>query len=148
MWRRTSGKLRSLRRQVGVMIVEFAIVSMVFLLLLMGIMEFGRWLFTLNAASEATRWGARLAVVCNRDAPVIKQKMRLILGSVTDDQIHINYSSSACDTTACMVTVSLVGATFTPMIPYLGVPVPIPPFTTSLTREAMDSAGGNNEVCQ
>lgn len=148
MWLGASRKRHALHRQVGVLIVEFALVAIVFLLVLIGTMEFGRWLFTLNAASEATRWGVRLAVVCDMNDPQIKQRMRFILGSVTEEQIQISYTPSACDTTACMVTVSLNGATFTPMIPFFGEPLPIPSFTTSLPREALDSAGGNNEVCQ
>ena len=42
-------------RQRGAAIIEFALVAMIFFTLLIGVMEFGRWLFTLNAAGEATR---------------------------------------------------------------------------------------------
>lgn len=144
------------RRQVGAAIVEFALVAMIFLTLLIGIMEFGRWLFTLNAASEATRLGARLAVVCSKsdaDKDKIRQRMRTILGSVSNDQIIIDYGPSAsCDsdwnatTNRCQsVTVFLSGATFTPLIPFLGGTYSIPPFTTTLTRELMNSTG--NPVC-
>lgn len=130
-------------------IVEFALVTLlIFFPLLLGIMEFGRWLFTLNAAAEATRLGARLAVVCSNssaDVVKIKERMRFFVGSLADDQIVIDYEPPLCDTATCTVTVSLVNATFTPLIPYFGVPVSIPPFTTTLTREYMNSAG--NPVC-
>ena len=143
-------------RQRGAAIVEFALVAMVFLTLLIGVMEFGRWLFTLNAAGEATRLGARLAVVCSNasaDTANIKTRMRGILSSVTDAQISIQYNPSAgCNTdwTATTnrcesVTVQLSGATFTPFIPFLGDTYAIPPFTTTLQRELMSSAG--NPVC-
>ena len=46
------------KRQFGAAIVEFAIVAVVFLTLLLGIMDFGRMLFTWNAAARR-RAGAR-----------------------------------------------------------------------------------------
>ena len=147
------------RRQHGTAIVEFALVALlVFFPLLLGIMEFGRWLFTLNAAAEATRQGARLAVVCGNssaDITNIKAKMRFFIGTVTDGQIDITYQpASNCVTewtsdvaNRCQsVTVQLNGATFTPLIPYFGTPLPIPPFTTTLPREFMNSS--SNPVCQ
>lgn len=144
---RTPRHTRTRRRlQTGAAIIEFALVAMIFLTALIGVMEFGRWLFTLNAAGEATRWGARLAVVCSQDDPVIKQKMRAILGSVTDSQISVQYVPTGCDASSCKtVTVQLSGATFTPLIPFMGATVALPPFTTSLPRELMNSAG--NPVC-
>ncbi len=134
------------RRQRGMAIVEFAIVALLFFTLLLGVMEFGRWMFTLNAANEATRWGARLAAVCDKDDIHIRQKMRVILGDVVDAQISIQYEPAGCDDTNCRtVEVSLINATFTPLIPFMGVAVPLPAFTTSLPRESMKSA--QNPVC-
>lgn len=141
-------KPASQRRQRGATIVEFALVALIFFTLLIGIMEFGRWMFTLNAASEATRWGARVAVVCDKNDAAIKARMRVMMSGLTDEQISINYSPSGCVTAACMVTVQLNGVTFTPLIPFMGVAVPIPPFTTSLTGELLSSSdGGENPVC-
>ena len=51
------------KRQLGAAIVEFAIVAVVFLTLLLGIMDFGRMLFTWNAAAEATAVPFELVVV-------------------------------------------------------------------------------------
>lgn len=134
------------RRQRGMAVVEFAIVALLFFTLLLGVMEFGRWMFTLNAATEATRWGARLAAVCDKDDIHIKQKMRVILGGVVDAQISIQYAPAGCDETNCRtVEVSLINAIFTPLIPFMGVAVPLPAFTTSLPRESMKSA--KNPVC-
>lgn len=131
------------RKQRGVAIVEFAFVALIFFTLLLGIMEFGRWLFTLGAASEATRWGARLAVVCGSDPLLIQGKVAAIYGG--NGTLQITYPASDCATAECMVTVNLVGATFTPLIPFLGGTYAIPPFTTTLPREYMKSAG--NPVC-
>lgn len=136
------------RLQRGSAIVEFALVAMIFFTLLIGIMEFGRWMFTLNAASEATRWGARLGVVCDANDSIIKTKMRAILSSLKDEQISVNYSTPSCDTSTCMVTVQLNGVTFTPLIPFMGMTMPIPPFTTSLSREYLNSESDTNPVCK
>lgn len=145
-------KLTPRRRQGGAAIIEFALVAMIFLTLLIGIMEFGRWLFALNGASEATRWGARLAVVCDKtDAQKtkIKQRMQIMLHGVTNDQINIEYlPDNNCTQETCTdVIVYLKGATFTPLIPFLGGAYGIPSYTVSVPRESMDSAGGDNEVC-
>jgi len=132
--------------QGGAAAVEFAFVAMIFIMLLIGSMEFGRWLFTLNAASEATRLGARLAVVCSQNEPKIKDGMRTILGSVSNAQISIQYAPSGCDASSCKtVTVGLTGAMFTPVVPFMGTGVALPAFTTSLSREYMNST--NNPVC-
>lgn len=139
--------------QRGAAIVEFAFVALIFMTILIGIMDFGRWLFTLNAAAEATRFGARLAVVCSKsDQDKIKERMRFFIGSVALGQISINYQPNACnpDLTAATnicesVTVQLEGAKFRTFIPFLAGSYDIPPFTTTLTRELMNSAG--NPMC-
>lgn len=134
------------RRQRGAETIEFALVALIFFTLLLGVMEFSRWLFTLNAASEATRWGARLAVVCSMDDASIKQRMRQILPDVSDSQISIQYAPTGCGPQSCsLVTVALVDASFTPLIPFIGTSVVLPSFTTTLPRELMNSAG--NPVC-
>ena len=93
-----------------------------------------------------TLQGARLAAVCDKDDIHIKQKMRVILGGVVDAQISIQYAPAGCDETNCRtVEVSLINAIFTPLIPFMGVAVPLPAFTTSLPRESMKSA--KNPVC-
>ena len=67
-------------RQRGVAAVEFALVASLLFTLLFGVMEMGRVLFYWNTATEATRLGARLAVVCGKDAAVIKSRMGAMLG--------------------------------------------------------------------
>jgi hypothetical protein len=131
--------------------VEFALVAMIFFTVLLGVMEFGRWMFTLNAAAEATRLGARLAAVCSMGDEDIKLKMQFFLPSVDTSQILIEYDPAGCSANQCEnVRVSIVNATFTPLIPFLGVSVPIPPFMTSIPRELMSSSmnGMDNPVCQ
>lgn len=143
---RAARKFTSLRRQAGAAIVEFALVALIFLTILIGIMEFGRWLFTLNAAAEATRWGARLAVVCGSTDTQINTYVAVMLRS-GNGSITTVREPTACAAADCLVTATLVGATFKPLIPFLGGSYAIPNFTTSLPREALGSAGSASDVC-
>jgi Flp pilus assembly protein TadG len=138
--------------QCGVTMVEFAIVAVVFLSLLLGITDFGRMLFTWNAAAEATRWGARIAVVCDKDSDQIRDSMKKILPQLTNANIVINYynpgmTTNACDKDNCKaVEVSLTGFTFNPISPFMpfGL-VTVPDFRTYLPRESMEAINAANE---
>lgn len=137
--------------QRGVAAVEFALIAILFFTLLLGIMEFGRWLFLLNGANEATRLGARLAVVCSVEGPGdlthIKARMSAMTGGgIPAANMVLDYFPANCDASNCQtVTARIVGATFNPVSPFFGGNFPIPQFPTSLPREYMTSAG--NPVC-
>ncbi|MFL6660932.1 MAG: TadE family protein, partial [Rhizobacter sp.] len=105
--------------------VEFALVASVFFMMLFGALEFSRLLWTWNAASEATRYGARLAAVCDRtasDQTFIKTRMRTRLSSLSDSHISITYQPAGCNATTtppiCQsVTVATTGVRFQTLIP-------------------------------
>jgi len=52
------------RRQQGLTTVEFSLVGTALFIVLFGLIEFGRLMFTWNVLDEATRRAARLAAVC------------------------------------------------------------------------------------
>jgi hypothetical protein len=136
--------------QKGVAAVEFAIIAVLFLTLLLGIMEFGRWLFLLNGANEATRLGARLGVVCSIEAAGdfrIRARMsEMTGGGIPPANMVLQYAPTGCNIDTCTtVTARIVGAQFQPISPFFGLTVPIPQFPTSLPREYMNSTG--NPVC-
>ena len=151
--------------QRGAAAVEFALVAIVFFMLLIGIVEMGRVLFTWNAAAEATRYGARIAVVCGCDAkPAILSRMQRIMPGLTADQVSVCYAdnfggavdsegdclSSCSVATNQQVSVSIRRNTLevTPMIPRWVGQLSVPPFTTTLPRESMNSIAGHpNPVC-
>lgn len=137
----------SKRRQRGVAAVEFGLIAFIFFNLLLGIVEFGRWMFTLNAANEATRLGARLAVVCSiSSAPSIKLRMSAMAGGIASENMTITYLPSGCDEDTCKTVIARIdNAIFTPVIPYLSGSFAIPSFPVSLPREYMNSTG--NPVC-
>lgn len=137
------------RNQRGATAVEFAIVAALLCTVLVGIMEFGRLLFYWNTAAEATRLGARMAVVCSKDDSDIKLKMREMLTFLADDQISVQYEPAGCTIDNCLsVTVGIApGVSVFTVIPFVPLTLSLPAFSTTLPRESMDSAAGANPVC-
>ncbi len=60
-------------RQHGLATVEFALVAVVLFMMIFGVIEVGRAFFVASALDEATRRGARMAVVCPINDPAIAQ---------------------------------------------------------------------------
>lgn len=133
-------------RQRGVAAVEFALVAMILFTLLLGIMEFGRLMFTWNSAVEATRRGARLAIVCNMNADGIKTSMQGILPFISTGDITVSYSPSSCtgaaDCESVTVAISPTAPAFTYAIPFVNATWNIPEFSTTLTRESLSNGTG------
>lgn len=138
-------------RQRGVAAVEFALVAALFLTLLIGIMEMGRMLFYWNSAAEATRLGARIAVVCDLNDADIKARMQTMLSILPTTNINIGYEPAGCNVNTCQsVTVSiLAGVSVATFIPFVPVALTLPPFSTTLPRESMLSTFGGlaNPMC-
>jgi Flp pilus assembly protein TadG len=124
-------------------------VAIVFVTLLMVIIEFGRWMYTLEMVAEATRTGARMAVVCDINDATIKAEVqtRVPQLSLSNAQVSLQYFPAGCTKANCQsVQVSITGATFTPAIPFLMAAFPIAPFSTSLPRESLESVNAASEV--
>lgn len=141
---------RARRAARGATAVEFAIVVVVFLLLVLGMVDFGRWLFAINSAMEATREGARVAVVCDVGDSEVEERMQPFLRgihSASADPVSVVYEPAGCSADTCeSVTVSLVGYRLTPVSWFLGAELPVPPATTFLPRESLSST--DNPRCQ
>lgn len=150
---------RPANAQRGVAAVEFALIATLFLTLLLGVVEMGRLLWTWNAAVEATRFGARLAAVCDINDPIIKTRMigrlpALAAGNITLTYLNPPNADNTCDASNCKaVRVELVNFQHDLLIPLFPGIVPaamdvlnLPPFRTTLRKEFMSSAA--NEVCQ
>lgn len=132
--------------QAGAAAVEFAIIAALLFTLLLGMMEMARLLWTWNAAGEATRRGARMAVVCDLNESAITTRMQQMLPALEPGHITLTYLPSGCTDANCQtVRVTLAGYTHQPIIPFVPLSIPIPAFQTSLPREFMQSAG--NPVC-
>jgi len=126
--------------------VEFALVAALFFAIVLGAMEMARLLWTWNAAGEATRLGARLAVVCDINDPTIIARMREMLPYLQPANVTIAYVPNGCNPLTCQsVRVTLAGYTHVPIIPFVPLSLPIPSFQTTLPKEFMQSTG--NPIC-
>lgn len=146
--RRTLRPSRKCQR--GAAAVEFALVAIVFFMLLIGIVEMGRVLFTWNAAAEATRYGARVAVVCPLNDPAILSRMQKIMPTLTAANVAVSYVPGGCSVASCQqVSVSIQNVPVTTLIPRSAATLMVPPFTTTLPRESMLNSidGRTNPVC-
>lgn len=79
----STGLRRSLRQAAderGQALVEFALIAPLLLLLVLGVVEFGRAWHSYQVVTDAAREGARVAVVGNRD-PAIQEE---VLATVRD----------------------------------------------------------------
>lgn len=140
-------------RQRGATIVEFALVLLLFFTFLLAIVDFGRMLFTWNAATEATRAGARYAVVCDStaNADEVLARMQMLLPQISE--IDVAWTPAGCSTSTCQgVTVTVENLTYNWISPILGVSdladVPLPTFSTFLTREVMRTDPASEVICQ
>jgi Flp pilus assembly protein TadG len=136
----------------GATTLEFALVLLVFLMFLLGVTDVARMLFTWNAASEATRLGARFAVVCadtTSDAQVLA-KMRMMVPEI--GAINLAWSPAACTAATCEgVTVTIATLNFRWISPIVGSVIPpraLPSFSTYLPREMMRQDVNNAVICQ
>lgn len=140
-------------RQAGVAAVEFALVASVFFVLLIGIMEMGRVMFYWNTATELTRMGARMAVVCDPGSKsMIASKLTNFYPLIPQDKVQVDYLPSGCTVDSCQeVVVSvLAGVPVVTMIPFIPLDLSLPEFRTTLPRESLRSQVNsvNNPVCE
>ena len=87
-----------MKKQQGLLMVEFAIIAPVFFMLLFAAIEVARLLFVMNTITEATRRGARVAVVCPVDhADIMRVTLFDAPGSAGDSPILNNMSNANID---------------------------------------------------
>ncbi len=142
-------------KQNGAAAVEFALIATAFFMLLLGVVEIGRVLFTWNAAAEAARYGARVAVVCNMNDDAIRDRMRRIMPNLADANVDIKYMafdkatkkmSEGCIPATCdFIKVSITNFQITTHIPVVSAVLTVPTFATTLPRESLDST--INPIC-
>jgi Flp pilus assembly protein TadG len=147
-----------MKKQQGSTAVEFALVLVLFLTFTLGIIDFSRMLWTWNAANEATRWGARSAVVCDKGAAVVLKNMRAFLPQLTAANVKIDWYNAQgnvdddCDASNCAgVNVSIQNLDYQWISPIgftsgfsTGL---MPAFSTYLPREVMGQDPQSAAVC-
>lgn len=148
----------------GTTMAEFALIASVFFMIIFGIIEFGRLLYTHNALTDATRRGARYAALhretkklCARNVVVYGESAvdpttcaasgpalinGLSLGNVTvdyvgaDDDNDPNTPATSYGSNLGTATVTITGYTFNLSIPFARQTLTMPPYTTTLTAES------------
>jgi hypothetical protein len=139
-------------KQSGATIIEFSLALIIFLMFLLGILDFSRMLFTWNAANEATRAGARYAVVCDAttNKADVLARMQTMLPQIAD--IDLAWTPSACTPATCTgVNLTITSLDYQWISPLAGLaklpPEAMPTFRTFLPREIMRQDPHSNTLC-
>ena len=141
----------------GTTVAEFAVVALLFFVIIFGIIEFGRLLYTHNALTDATRRGARFASL-HGEGDFEKVKDHVVYGSqasipgftratatpiingLTTTMVQVEYEGESATvgygTNLGTTTVKIDGYTFDLLIPVVGRQLTLPPYTTTLTAES------------
>jgi Flp pilus assembly protein TadG len=138
-------------RTSGATTVEFALGLLIFLMLVLGIMDFARMLFTWSAANEATRAGARYAVVCDDTGQqaLVLARMQAVLPQIST--VAVAWEPAGCTAATCQgVTVSITGLNYQWISPIVGAVaplIPMPSFSSYLPREVMRQDAHSASIC-
>jgi Flp pilus assembly protein TadG len=140
----------------GATTVEFALALLIFLTFFLGIIDFSRMLYMWNAATEATRLGARYAVVCDdtTDKSAVLARMQGMLPQIPDvNAIDVTWSPAGCSSSTCEgVTVTIAKLDYQWISPVAGAAaigaIQMPTFSTYLPREVMRQDPHSSAICQ
>jgi hypothetical protein len=148
----------------GTTVAEFAMVALLFFSLIFGIIEFGRMLYTHNALADATRRGARYAVLHPKtDETAVKNFVVYgrngtfdtlgnptsspVIAGLTTGMVEVTYVGEDTDgdpdtdptgfgSNLGTATVSIVGYSFNFTVPVIGRAIPMGDYTTTLSAES------------
>lgn len=148
----------NMKRMKGVYVVEFAILGLLLFILLFGMLEMGRLLFTVNTLNESVRRGARLAAVCQIQDPLILRRAVFaevgkttssIIGNLDTADLVLSYldangtpvtsPGSTGFGSVRFVEVSIQGFQLNLLIPVVGGGITLQPFRAVLPRESLGS---------
>jgi Flp pilus assembly protein TadG len=120
---------RGLAHPAGQALVETALVLPIILLIVIGLFDAGRAVFAYNAATNAAREGARLAIV-NQDIAKVQQRVTTLAISAPIDSITVQFYRAGRDTTSSSDVDKCLG---TPQSPLTIGCVAVVTFRTSFT---------------
>ena len=143
--------MKSTDKQSGLSTVEFALVALVLFLLIFGVIEIARAFFVTSLLDEATRRGARMAVVCPINDPEIFQTAAFnntLIPDLDAGDITVEYLDTAgaivgnpADPTGFRqiryVRVRVVGYQHQMFIPLVSALFFMPEYATVLPRESL-----------
>ena len=143
--------MKSTNKQSGLSTVEFALVALILFLLIFGVIEIARAFFVTSLLDEATRRGARMAVVCPINDPEIFQTAAFnntLIPDLDAGDITVEYLDTAgaivgnpADPTGFRqiryVRVRVVGYQHQMFIPLVSALFFMPEYATVLPRESL-----------
>jgi hypothetical protein len=145
------------QRQLGITVVEFAIISVLLYTILFGVIEFGRLLSTFVSLGESTRRAARLAAVCPIDDPgITRAGLFAGLPGFTSTNLQIQYLASDGTVLANpagsygsirFVRVRVTDYSISLAIPVINPSVTAPAFAVTLPREALGVTRTTTYTC-
>ena len=134
---------------------EFTVVALVFFMIIFGIIEFGRLLYTHNALTDASRRGARYAVLHQENAPCVTNVVIYgetninpntcaptgppLINGLTASNVVVQYQGSSPNAYGMnlgTVTVSIQNYQFNLSIPLVSRTLTMPAYRTTLTAES------------
>ena len=133
------------KNQRGIALLEMALVSAILLTVIFGSIEMARLFWTVNALTDATRRGARYAVVNAANVDEVKNVVAygtttagthtIVSGLNPATNVSVVYSDDF-GLAQGEVTVSITDFTFAFAVPIVGPNITLPAFTTTLTAES------------
>ncbi len=136
----------------GAALVEFAMVATVFIMVLFGVIEFGRMFWTHNALRDAARRGVRYAAVRKNDSAGITAVKKMVvygdpnanpasaaplLPGLTTSNVNVEYQNYNGILLSSRATVSITGYNFQFSVPLIGGSMTMPAYRTSLPGESV-----------
>lgn len=106
-----------MRKQSGQSAVEFAVVISVLLLLIMGVVDFGRAFFAYNVVANAAREGARYGIIASRSASDI---ISYATTQATLAGVSVSVPSRGTAGNSADPVVVQASYSFTPITPLIG----------------------------
>lgn len=145
--------LRYSKNQKGSTVAEFAVVAGVFFMIIFGIIEFGRLLYTHNALTDAARRGARYAVLHEKNMTCVQNVVifgethvtgpectptgpALINGLTTLNVAVVYEPFDTYSMNNGTATVKIQNYQFNLSIPLFRQTLTMPAYTTTLTAES------------
>jgi Flp pilus assembly protein TadG len=158
------------KEQRGATVAEFAIVASVFFMMIFGIIEFGRLLYTHNALTDAARRGARYAALHHQSTACVKNVTVYgdthidpntcaptgppLVNGLTAANVTVIYEGADLDNNPATpqtsygmnlgtATVKIENYAFDLTVPLFQVRINMPTYTTTLTAESAGEAPNN-----
>lgn len=134
----------------GSVLVEFALVSTVFITALFAVLEFGRMLWIHNALRDAARRGARYAITRKNDAASMQAVRNVVIygrpnptpgsaplvSGLTANRVNVEYSNFGGVLLSSKATVSITGYQFRFIVPIAGASINMPDYRSTLPGES------------